>query len=119
MKTKAAVLTGPNRPFEIEELEVDGPQENEVLVQYEYSGLCHSDLHFTMGHFEFPPPMVFGHEGSGTVLEVGPGVSRVKPGDHFVASFIPSCGKCRWCATGNQRLCDTGAYGLEGFLPGK
>lgn len=117
MKTKAAVLVEAGKPFEIEELEVVAPEEFEVLVRYDYSGLCHSDLHMVKGHIPFRAPMVFGHEGAGEVLEVGPGVSRVKPGDHFVASFIPACGICRWCATGRQNICDMGAHGLEGFLP--
>jgi S-(hydroxymethyl)glutathione dehydrogenase/alcohol dehydrogenase len=118
MKTKAAILVEAGKPFEIEELEVVAPGENEVLVRYDYSGLCHSDLHFVKGHIPFRSPMVFGHEGAGVVQEVGPSVSRVKPGDHFVASFIPVCGLCRWCATGRQNICDLGAHGLEGFLPG-
>jgi alcohol dehydrogenase (nicotinoprotein) len=118
MKTKAAILVEAGKPFEIEELDLAGPGEYEVLVRYDYSGLCHSDLHFVKGHIPFRSPMVFGHEGAGVVQEVGPGVSRVKPGDHFVASFIPVCGICRWCATGRQNLCDLGAHGLEGFLPG-
>lgn len=118
MKTKAAILVEAGKPFEIEELEVVAPGENEVLVRYDYSGLCHSDLHFVKGHIPFRSPMVFGHEGAGVVLEVGPGVSRVKPDDHFVASFIPACGLCRWCATGRQNICDLGAHGLDGFLPG-
>jgi S-(hydroxymethyl)glutathione dehydrogenase/alcohol dehydrogenase len=118
MKTQAAILVEAGKPFEIEELEVAKPGPREVLVRYDYSGLCHSDLHFVKGHLPFRSPMVFGHEGAGVVLEVGPSVSRVKPDDHFVASFIPVCGTCRWCATGRQNLCDLGAHGLEGFLPG-
>jgi alcohol dehydrogenase (nicotinoprotein) len=63
-------------------------------------------------------PIVGGHEGAGIIEEVGPGVSRVKPGDHVVCSFIPNCGVCRWCATGQQNICDMGATILEGYLPG-
>lgn len=118
MKTKAAILTEPGKPFQIEELEVAAPKEFEVLVRYDYSGLCHSDLHMMKGHIPFRAPMVFGHEGAGEVLEVGPGVTRVQPGDHFVATFIPACGSCRWCASGRQNICDLGADGLQGFLPG-
>jgi NDMA-dependent alcohol dehydrogenase len=118
MKTKAAILSEAGKPFEIEELDLEGPREFEVLVRYDYSGLCHSDLHIMKGHIPFRAPMVFGHEGSGEVLEVGPGVSRVAPGDHFVAQFMPACGVCRWCASGRQNICDMGAHGLEGFLPG-
>lgn len=118
MKTQAAVLYEAGKPFEIEELEVVAPDEYEVLVRYDYSGLCHSDLHMVKGHLPFRAPMVFGHEGSGEILEVGAKVSNVEVGDHFVASFFPVCGRCRWCATGNSRLCDMGANGLDGFLPG-
>jgi S-(hydroxymethyl)glutathione dehydrogenase/alcohol dehydrogenase len=64
-------------------------------------------------------PMVLGHEGAGIVEEVGPGVTRVKAGDHIVCSFIPSCGSCRWCATGQQAICDMGATIMRGYLPGE
>ncbi|CAJ58877.1 MULTISPECIES: Zn-dependent alcohol dehydrogenase [Frankia] len=118
MKTKAAVLYEAGKPFEIEELEIVKPGAEEVLVRYDYSGLCHSDLHMVKGHLPFRAPMVFGHEGAGEILEAGSNVTGFHPGDHFVASFYPVCGRCRWCATGNSRLCDLGANGLEGFLPG-
>jgi NDMA-dependent alcohol dehydrogenase len=62
--------------------------------------------------------MVLGHEGAGIIEEIGPGVTRVKPGDHVVLSFIPNCGICRYCATGRQSICDMGATILEGYLPG-
>jgi len=63
--------------------------------------------------------MVLGHEGAGIIEEVGPGVTRVKAGDHVVCSFIPNCGVCHWCATGQQSICDMGATILEGYLPGE
>ncbi|MCX5043113.1 NDMA-dependent alcohol dehydrogenase [Aldersonia sp. NBC_00410] len=117
MKTKAAVLIGAGKPFEITELDLDGPKEGEVLIKYAAAGLCHSDLHLTDG--DLPPryPMVGGHEGSGVIEDVGPGVTKVKPGDHVVCSFIPNCGTCRYCSTGRQSLCDMGATILEGMLP--
>jgi alcohol dehydrogenase (nicotinoprotein) len=62
---------------------------------------------------------VLGHEGAGIIEEVGPGVTRVKPGDHVVCSFIPNCGICRYCANGQQSICDWGATILEGYLPGE
>ena len=62
--------------------------------------------------------MVLGHEGAGIIEEVGAGVTRVQPGDHVVCSFIPNCGTCRWCATGQQAICDMGATILDGYLPG-
>jgi S-(hydroxymethyl)glutathione dehydrogenase/alcohol dehydrogenase len=86
-----------------------------VLVRIAASGLCHSDDHFctgdiTVGHL----PFCGGHEAAGVVEAVGPGVSTLRPGDHIVTSFIPGCGRCRWCASGMQNLCDNGALMLEG-----
>ena len=119
MKTKAAVVYEPGKPIEIEELDLDGPRDGEVLIRYLFGGLCHSDIHVAHGDLEARLPMVLGHEGAGIVEEVGPGVTRVKPGDHVVCSFIPNCGTCRYCATGRQSICDMGATILEGYLPGE
>jgi alcohol dehydrogenase (nicotinoprotein) len=118
MKTKAAVVYEVGKPIEIEELDLDGPKEGEVLIKYLYAGLCHSDVHIAHGDLEARLPMVLGHEGAGVIEDVGPGVTRVKPGDHVVCSFIPNCGVCHWCATGQQAICDMGATILEGYLPG-
>jgi alcohol dehydrogenase (nicotinoprotein) len=118
VKTKAAVIVEPGKPFEVEELDLDGPKSGEVLIRYTHAGLCHSDLHVMNGDFPARLPMVGGHEGAGIIEEVGPGVTRVAPGDHVVCSFIPNCGSCRWCATGQQAICDWGATILEGYLPG-
>lgn len=117
MKTKAAVLLDAGKPFEITELDLDGPGPGEVLIKYTAAGLCHSDLHLTDG--DLPPryPIVGGHEGSGIIEEVGPGVTKVAPGDHVVCCFIPSCGTCRYCSTGRQNLCDMGATILDGCMP--
>jgi S-(hydroxymethyl)glutathione dehydrogenase/alcohol dehydrogenase len=118
MKTKAAVVYEVGKPIEIEELDLDGPKDGEVLIKYLYAGLCHSDVHIAHGDLEARLPMVLGHEGAGVIEDVGPGVTRVKPGDHVVCSFIPNCGVCHWCATGQQAICDMGATILEGYLPG-
>ncbi|MDO8395326.1 MULTISPECIES: NDMA-dependent alcohol dehydrogenase [Dietzia] len=117
MKTKAAVLLEPGKPFEIMEVDVAKPGPGEVLIKYTAAGLCHSDLHLTDG--DLPPryPIVGGHEGSGVIEEVGVGVTKVKPGDHVVCSFIPNCGTCRYCATGRSNLCDLGATIIEGRFP--
>ncbi|OHU79085.1 NDMA-dependent alcohol dehydrogenase [Mycobacteroides chelonae] len=117
MKTTAAVLLEAGKPFELMELELDGPGEGEVLINYTVAGLCHSDLHLTDG--DLPPryPIIGGHEGAGIIEEVGHGVTKVKAGDHVVCSFIPSCGHCRYCSTGRQSLCDMGATILEGCMP--
>ena len=89
MKTKAAVLFDAGKPFEIMELDLDGPGPGEVLIKYTAAGLCHSDLHLIDGDLVPRFPIVGGHEGAGIVEEVGPGVTKVQPGDHVVCSFIP------------------------------
>jgi alcohol dehydrogenase (nicotinoprotein) len=117
MKTKAAVMRGIGQDWEVTELELDPPKVGEVLVRFVASGLCHSDEHVRTG--DLPPryPVVGGHEGAGVVEAVGAGVTRLKPGDHIICSFLPVCGHCRWCSTGKSNLCDVGANLLEGSLP--
>jgi S-(hydroxymethyl)glutathione dehydrogenase/alcohol dehydrogenase len=119
MKTQAAVVYEVGKRIEIEELDLDKPRDGEVLIRYTHAGLCHSDVHVALGDLEARLPMVLGHEGAGIIEEVGPGVTRVKPGDHVVCSFIPNCGICRYCANGQQSICDWGATILEGYLPGE
>jgi NDMA-dependent alcohol dehydrogenase len=130
MKTHAAVLFGRGQDWQIEEIDLDPPREQEVLVRWEAAGLCHSDEHLrgsdigaTEETKEVPQqavgglfPIVGGHEGGGVVLEVGPGVHSVQPGDHVAASFFPICGHCKMCITGHSNLCDMGA---ATFLPGQ
>ncbi|AOW94156.1 alcohol dehydrogenase [Rhodococcus sp. WMMA185] len=117
MKTKAAVLFEAHKPFEIIELDLDGPGPGEVLIKYAAAGLCHSDFHLIDGALVPRFPIVGGHEGSGIIEEVGLGVTKVKPGDHVVCSYIPNCGTCRYCSTGRQNLCDLGAMIPEGSMP--
>jgi len=115
MKTNAAVLWGINEDWSIEEVELDGPKEGEVLISFEATGLCHSDHHVRTGDLAgVPLPMIGGHEGAGIVQEVGPGIRDLAVGDHVVTSFLPACGRCRWCASGHQNLCDLGALILMG-----
>ena len=83
-------------------------------MSWEATGLCHSDEHARTGDLPSLLPMVGGHEGAGIVAEVGPGVQGLNVGDHVVASFVPACGRCRWCSTGHQNLCDTGAIIMIG-----
>ncbi len=117
MKTKAAVLytmglPGPyaqSRPLQIEEIELTGPGPGEVLVEISGAGLCHSDLSVINGSRPRVMPMVMGHEASGIVREVGPGVDGLAPEDHVVFSFVPACGHCLACATGRPALCENGA----------
>ena len=128
MKCRAAVLHGQDQRWQVEELTVDPPKAGEVLVQWKVAGLCHSDEHFITGDMVppaemleaagMPPffPIIGGHEGSGVVVEVGPGVTSVAVGDHVSASFIPSCGRCRYCSTGRQNLCDAGSGAMQGGM---
>jgi alcohol dehydrogenase (nicotinoprotein) len=116
MKTQAAVMWHSSGNFEISELELDGPKANEVLVRYEFAGLCHSDEHLRHGDLTIDPPMVGGHEGSGVVEEVGPGVRDIKPGDHFITSWMPYCGKCKFCLMGKTNICDNGAFLMQGTM---
>lgn len=114
MKTNAAVLWEFGGQWSIEELDLDPPKDGEVLVSWEATGLCHSDEHVRTGDLPGPLPLIGGHEGAGVVVEVGPGVQTLKPGDHVVASFLPACGRCRFCSTGHQNLCDLGAFIMTG-----
>jgi S-(hydroxymethyl)glutathione dehydrogenase/alcohol dehydrogenase len=117
MRTRAAVLRDTGKPFEIVELELDEPKAGEVLIRYVAAGLCHSDEHLRHGDIVPQFPIVGGHEGAGIIEKVGPGVTRLQPGDHVVCSFLPVCGHCRWCSTGKSNLCDMGASILIGNLP--
>jgi S-(hydroxymethyl)glutathione dehydrogenase/alcohol dehydrogenase len=115
VETRAALLRGVGAKWEVETLELDQPKAGEVLVRMMASGLCHSDDHSVTGDVPHGHhPFCGGHEGAGIVVAVGPQVETVKAGQHVVTSFIASCGRCRWCATGNQNLCDNGATMLSG-----
>jgi len=117
VKSKAAVLTGVNQPWEILEVDVRAPKEGEVMIRYTAAGLCHSDMHLMTGDLPVQTPYIGGHEGAGVIEKTGPGVTKVAEGDHVVCAFIPACGHCRWCSTGRQSLCDLGATILAGYLP--
>jgi len=105
MKIKAAVLREFNKPVNIEEVDLAPPKEKEVLVKTAYTGFCHSDLHFVRGKVNFGLPGVIGHEASGVVEDVGPGVTSVKKGDHVVAAWMVACGTCPECVTGQGHIC--------------
>lgn len=115
MKANAALLWDQPGEFKLQEVELDEPGHGEVLVELKASGLCHSDYHFVTGDTPLDRfPYCAGHEGGGIVRQVGPGVTALKEGDHIVTTFVPSCGRCKWCAMGMQNLCDYGALILEG-----
>ncbi len=109
MRTKGALIWDFNQPWSVEEIEIGGPRRGEVKVQLEAAGLCHSDHHVVTGDIPMAAfPMLGGHEGAGVVIEVGEGVEDLAVGDHVAASFIPSCGKCPSCQSGERNLCDLG-----------
>ncbi len=110
MKIKAAVLREANTDWSVEEINLDGPGPREVLVKTSAAGMCHSDEHGRDATMPLPLPVVGGHEGAGVVVELGEGVTELAVGDHVSASFVPSCGRCRWCAEGQQNICDLGMY---------
>jgi alcohol dehydrogenase len=129
MKINAAILNkmglaAPyerSKPLAIEEVELDPPQDGEVLVKIGAAGLCHSDLSVIDGNRPRPTPMVLGHEAAGIVEKVGPGVEDLTAGDHVVMVFVPSCGHCLPCAEGRPALCEPGAAanGAGTLLSGK
>ncbi len=116
MRTRAAVIYemekpqpyAETRPLVIEEVELEPPGPGEALVKIVSAGLCHSDLSTINGTIPRQLPMILGHEASGIVREVGPGVMSVKPDDHVVFSFVPTCGHCLYCAIGRPALCENG-----------
>ena len=102
---KAAVFRGANQPLFIEEIEVDQPQAEEVLVRTAASGVCYSDLHFIDGMYPMDSPTILGHEGAGIVEAVGSAVTYVKPGDHVITCPSVYCGQCRMCLKGRFSIC--------------
>jgi NDMA-dependent alcohol dehydrogenase len=129
MRSRAAILHDVGGPWSVEDIELDPPRAGEVLVEMAAAGLCHSDDHILKGdmsvsneiarEFGLTPmfPMIGGHEGSGTVVEVGEGVADFAVGDHVVMSFVAVCGQCRWCASGMEYICDKGAATMEPGMP--
>lgn len=106
---KAALVTAPGAPLEITDIPVPEPGPGEVLMKVEVSGLCHTDIHFWKGDHELPRdlPVVLGHEGIGTVVKTGAGVSHIAVGDRIGTGFVHStCGQCRQCLTGHETHCD-------------
>jgi S-(hydroxymethyl)glutathione dehydrogenase/alcohol dehydrogenase len=118
MRTRGSVLAKAPGSYETIEIELDEPRQNELLVRMVASGLCHSDDHLATGDIPVSVyPFCGGHEGSGVVEKVGPHTGGFEVGDHVVFSFLPGCGRCRWCASGMQNLCDLGAGILSGARP--
>lgn len=103
---KAAVLSEVGAPLRTEDLQDPHPKPGEVLVRVRSCGVCHTDLHVIKGEVKFPTPCVLGHEISGTVAEVGPGVEGLRPGQPVVCAFIMPCGTCFYCVRGEEDLCE-------------
>lgn len=104
---KAAVLREPNKPLEIEDVDVSKPGPREVLVRPVAAGVCHSDLHFMDGSYPYMLPTILGHESAGIVEEVGRDVTYVKKGDHVITCLSAFCGHCEYCTTGHLSLCQS------------
>jgi S-(hydroxymethyl)glutathione dehydrogenase/alcohol dehydrogenase len=106
MDVKAAVAFAAGQPLSIETVQLEGPRAGEVMVEIKATGVCHTDA-FTLsgddpeGRF----PAILGHEGAGVVVETGPGVTSLKPGDHVIPLYIPECRQCKFCLSGRTNLC--------------
>ncbi|HXG49817.1 MAG TPA: S-(hydroxymethyl)glutathione dehydrogenase/class III alcohol dehydrogenase [candidate division Zixibacteria bacterium] len=106
MKARAAVAWEAGKPLTIEEVEVAGPRDGEVLLQVKATGVCHTDAYTLSGKDpEGLFPAILGHEGGAVVVETGPGVDSVKAGDHVIPLYIPECGRCKFCLSGRTNLC--------------
>ncbi|MEO3759507.1 Zn-dependent alcohol dehydrogenase [Mycobacterium sp. B14F4] len=129
MRSRAAILHDVGRQWSVEDFELDPPKAGEVLVEMAAAGLCHSDEHIRNGDmsasnevmeaYGLPSmfPMIGGHEGAGVVLDVGRGVTEFAPGDHVVTTFVAVCGRCRWCNSGMEYICDMGAQVMVPGMP--
>src|SRR5439155_17414842 len=107
MLMKAPVLHAVREPQVVEEVELDEPRAGEIMVRMVASGVCHSCLHSADGSWDDTrTPVVLGDEGAGIVERVGTGVTRLRPGDHVIMSWAPSCGRCHYCTIGRPVLCD-------------
>jgi S-(hydroxymethyl)glutathione dehydrogenase/alcohol dehydrogenase len=106
MKTRAAVAVEAGKPLSIETLELAGPRAGEVLVEIKATGVCHTDAYTLSGQdSEGIFPSVLGHEGAGIVVDVGPGVSSVRKGDHVIPLYTPECRQCEYCLNPKTNLC--------------
>ena len=106
METRAAVAFEAGKPLSIETVQLEGPKEGECLVEIKATGVCHTDEFTRSG--EDPEglfPAILGHEGAGVVVEVGQGVTTLKPGDHVIPLYTPECGTCEYCVSGKTNLC--------------
>ncbi|MEE9493747.1 MAG: S-(hydroxymethyl)glutathione dehydrogenase/class III alcohol dehydrogenase [Gammaproteobacteria bacterium] len=119
MKARAAVAWEAGKPLSIEEIDVEGPKEGEVLLKVIASGVCHTDAFTLSGQDpEGVFPCVLGHEGGCEVVECGPGVKSLSPGDHVIPLYIPECGDCEYCHSPKTNLCQSIAGTVwTGYMP--
>ncbi len=103
---KAAVLQTAPGDMRLEEIPIPEPRDGEVLVKVTACGVCHTDLHVVKAEVAFPTPAVLGHEISGSIAALGPGVAGPPIGTNVASAFIMPCGRCRLCAIGRDDLCD-------------
>ncbi|QFT57329.1 S-(hydroxymethyl)glutathione dehydrogenase [Sulfitobacter sp. THAF37] len=114
MKTRAAVALEAGKPLEIMEVNLEGPKKGEVLIEIKATGICHTDEFTRSGDDpEGLFPAILGHEGAGVVMEVGEGVTTLKPGDHVIPLYTPECRECAACLSGKTNLC-TAIRGTQG-----
>ena len=106
MKTRAAIAYAAGKPLEVVTVDLDGPRAGEVLIEIKASGVCHTDEFTRSGADpEGLFPVIFGHEGAGVVIEVGPGVTSLKQGDHVIPLYTPECRQCKSCNSRKTNLC--------------
>jgi S-(hydroxymethyl)glutathione dehydrogenase/alcohol dehydrogenase len=106
MQVKAAVAHAAGKPLTIEMVDLEGPKQGEVLVEIKATGVCHTDAFTLSGDDpEGIFPAILGHEGAGVVVEVGPGVTSLKPGDHVIPLYTPECRQCDYCLSQKTNLC--------------
>ena len=119
MKARAAVAWEPQKPLVVEEIEVEGPKQGEALLKVVATGVCHTDAFTLSGDDpEGAFPCVLGHEGGCEVVECGPGVKGLKPGDHVIPLYIPECGECEYCRSTKTNLCQSIAATVwTGYMP--
>jgi Zn-dependent alcohol dehydrogenase len=117
MRITAAIQFEASAPLKVEEIELEGPRQGEVMVRLVATGVCHTDIGAAKGNVKLP--IVLGHEGAGIIQEVGPGVENLKPGDHVVLTPVAGCGRCRYCLAGEPALCEAfGPFYSNGQIPG-
>src|SRR4029077_3508049 len=106
MKVGAAVAREAGKPLSLETVDVEGPRAGEVLVEIKATGICHTDEYTLSGADpEGIFPAILGHEGAGVVVEIGAGVTSLKPGDHVIPLYTPECRQCKSCLSQKTNLC--------------